>query len=136
MRKTVILVAALAAGCASDALVADRVPSEASVTFSNVVGDTSAAALGDSIVAVASLAYGCSGDVTSRAEREGGTLVVTVTDSLQYPVPCAYLAQYRVYRVAAGPLAPGSYPVELRFRDVVGSSATSSTLLSTTVVVP
>ncbi len=136
MRKILILVAALVAACASDSLVPGRVPSEASVTFSNALGDTAVSALADSVVAVASLPYGCSGNVMSRASRDGGTLVLTVTDSMLYPVPCAYLAQYRVYRVAAGPLAPGSYPVELRFRDVVGSSVTSSTLLRATVVIP
>lgn len=136
MRRTLILLAALASGCASDTLIPDRVPSEATVTFSNSVGDTAVTTLADSVVAAASLPYGCSGNVSSRAAREGGTLVVTVTDSMQYPVPCAYLAQYRVYRAAAGPLRAGAYPVELRFRDVVGSSVTTSTLLRATVVVP
>jgi len=136
MRRILILTAALLAACAGDTLVPDRVPAEAAVSFSNAPGDTSITTAGDSVVARTSLPYGCSGDVTARATREGGTLVVTLTDSLQYPVPCAYLAQYRNYRAAAGPLRSGSYPVELRFREVVASVVTESTLLRATVVIP
>jgi hypothetical protein len=136
MRKTLFLVATLSLGCAGDALVPFRVPATASVAFSNAAGDTSAAALGDSVVARVTFTYGCSGDVRASAGREAGTLVVTITDSLQYPVPCASLAQYRNYRAAVGPLRSGSYPVELRFRDVVGSSVAESSVLRTTVVIP
>lgn len=136
MRTILILIAATVAGCAGDTLVPDRVPATATISFSNTPGDTAITTAGDSVVARTSVQYRCGGDVTARAERENGTLVVTVTDSMQYAVPCAYLAQYRIYRAAAGPLRSGSYPVELRLREVVGSSVTESRLLWKTVVVP
>lgn len=136
MRKTLILAVALAIGCGDGTVVPLRVPTEVSVTFSNDVGDTTVTVLGDSVVAMATIPFGCSGNVSALAGRVGGTLMVTVTDSLEFPVPCAALARYRSYRAAAGPLRSGVYPVEFRFRDVVGSVVSSSTLTRTTVVIP
>lgn len=136
MRKTLILAVALAIGCGDGAVVPLRVPTEVSVTLSNEAGDTTATALGDSVVVRATIRAGCGGTVSARAGREGGTLVVTVTDSLEFPVPCALLAPYRTYRAAAGPLRSGVYPVAFRFRDVVGSAVSSSTLTRTTVAIP
>lgn len=136
MRRIGILAAALIVGCASDGLVPARVPATASVTFSNTAGDTSVTPTGDGVIATATFTYGCSGDVRAWAGRESGRLVVTISDSLPGPVPCAYLAGYKTYRSAVGPLPSGSYAVELRFRDVVGRSVTTSTLRRTTVAVP
>jgi len=136
--RTILFLGATVVGlaCAGDATVPLRVPATASVTFSNTPGDTSVVARGDSAVVEMSFPYTCSGAVMARAGGQGGSLVVTITDSLSAPVPCAYLAGYRIYHATVGPLRSGSYPVELRFRDVVASSVSGSVVSRTTVTIP
>ena len=134
--RSVIGIVALATACGGNALIPNRVPSETTVTFSDAVGDTAIATLGDSVVARATLPYACIGTVSSLARWQQDAVAVTITDSVEFPVPCAYRAGYSTYRAAAGPLPTGRYMVELRFRNVVGSSVTSSTLLRATAEVP
>lgn len=126
----------LAGGCDSPTGVPSQLPATLSVTTLGAPLTARVVGAGDSVVAEASIPYNCGGDLSAKAGARGGTLVVTVTDSVQLGVFCIATFGYSNVRVVARPVPPGTYPTELDLRTIIGDQRTAKVLARGTVALP
>lgn len=134
MRKPFLLLL-LAVGCTSATEIPRTLPAALTVTYGDVVGDSSVTVKGDSIIATATLWSSCGSRYVVEAGNVADEVMIVVTDSTG-PMVCALVSSYRTIRVAVGGAPAGRYPVQLDYRSVLGLRTSRSILVREAVSLP
>lgn len=136
MRKTLIALALLTLGCSDSTGVPASLPVTLDFSVVQTPSDTTVVGAGDSVVVTTTVPLLCTASRVPRAGMRGGMLVVTVTDSTDFLLPCALVSGYG-HLVATVHRAPaGRYPVEVDLRHYVVGKTTSEVLVRAEVRLP
>jgi len=132
--KPLLLVATLAIGCISTTEIPRSLPTALTVSYGDVVGDSSVATRGDSVIATTTLRSTCGSSYGVRAGNVAGELMIVVTDS-SGPMNCALVSSYRTLRVAVAGMPAGRYLAQFDYEAVVGTRRSRSILVRQAVSV-